>query len=107
MPKSSPTSDERIAEAIERIAKAYEDCADALVLLGKIGSEHLERAYPTIAVKQPVTVFQAKYKTPEREDSTIPFEDQVEIDTRTGTAKIKATAITSGQKSGSSTSRRS
>lgn len=86
MPKSLPTSE---PDSLARIAKAQEDMADALTMLAKLAAEWFERVYPIISHKNPVTVFSAKYKE-KQEEFGIPLEDEIELDTKTGKAKIKS-----------------
>lgn len=76
--------------AMERIAGALENIADAMMMDSKLRQQEYELANPVKPEPRPVTIFEAKYRTArDDEDKPIEREDEIEIDTKTGKAKVK------------------
>lgn len=76
--------------AMERIAGALENIADAMLSDSKLRQQEYDKRYPVKLEPGPVTVFEARYRTPrDEEDKPIELEDEIEIDKATGQAKVK------------------
>lgn len=76
--------------AMERIAGALENIADAMMMDSKLRQQEYEFANPIKPERQSVTVFQAKYRTAhDDEDKPIELENEIEIDKASGKAKVK------------------